>query len=118
MELKRADLQNRQQWEKLGIELPQYDVAAVAENTLRQPGWVHFGAGNIFRGFIAELQQRLLNAGLSETGIVAVETFDYEIINKIYDPYDNLSMLVLMRPDGTLKKTVIGSLEKDCARIL
>jgi len=112
MELKRADLQNRQQWEKLGIELPQYDVAAVAENTLRQPGWVHFGAGNIFRGFIAELQQRLLNAGLSETGIVAVETFDYEIINKIYDPYDNLSMLVLMRPDGTLKKTVIGSLAK------
>lgn len=112
MELKRADLQNRQQWEKLGIELPQYDVAAVAENTLRQPGWVHFGAGNIFRGFIAELQQRLLNTGLSETGIVAAETFDYEIIKKIYDPYDNLSLLVLMRPDGTLKKTVIGSLAK------
>lgn len=112
MELTRAGLQNWQQWEKSGIALPQYDIAAVAERTLRQPGWIHFGAGNIFRGFIAELQQRLLDAGLSETGIVAVETFDYQIINTIYKPHDNLSLLVLMRPDGTLKKTVVGSLAK------
>ena len=110
MELTRDGLRDREKWDKLGISLPRYDIGQVAERTLEQPTWVHFGAGNIFRGFISELQQRLLNLRSSKTGIVAVESFDYEIIDKIYRPYDNLSLLVLMHPDGTLQKTVVGSI--------
>ncbi|MDP4091685.1 MAG: mannitol dehydrogenase family protein, partial [Bacillota bacterium] len=92
--------------------------AATCEN----PTWIHFGAGNIFRGFIAMLQQTLLNKGLTRTGIIAAEGYDYEIIDRIYAPYDNLSLLVIMNPDGSLNKKVMGSvgesLAADCSREL
>ena len=41
---------------------------------------MHFGAGNIFRGFIANLQHELLNAGEVKGGIVACDTFDFDNI--------------------------------------
>lgn len=112
MKLKRKELQDKVQWERKNIALPLFDVEETAERTVLLPTWIHFGAGNIFRGFIADLQQRLLDAGEAKTGIIAAETYDGEIIRKIYEPYDNLSLLVLMRPDGTLKKTVIGSIAR------
>ena len=34
-----------------------YDVSAMQERTLRHPVWIHFGAGNIFRAFLAAAQQ-------------------------------------------------------------
>lgn len=98
-----------QGWKQLNIEVPGYDISQMRKDTVERPQWVHFGAGNIFRGFIAELQQILLNKGISETGIIAAETFDYEIIEKIYRPYDNISMIVLMHPDGTLQKKLVAS---------
>ena len=86
-------------WEALGVKLPAYDREAVAAATKAHPIWVHFGAGNIFRGFIAALQQKLLDEGLSDKGIIAADTFDYDIITKIYDPYDNLTMMVTLTRD-------------------
>lgn len=41
------------------IALPGFDWPAMCMHTTDEPVWVHFGAGNIFRGFIAGLQQRL-----------------------------------------------------------
>lgn len=110
LKLNKESIKDAASWAEAGIELPKYDYDKMCAATKENPTWVHFGAGNIFRGFIAMLQQRLLNAGKVSSGIVTVEAFDYEIIDKIYTPYDNLSMLVIMNPDGSLEKKVVGSI--------
>lgn len=112
LKLSIKNLKDEQIWEDAGIKLPEFDYDQVAANTRKNPQWVHFGAGNIFRGFIARLQQKLLNEGKADTGIVAAETFDFEIIDKIYAPNDDLSLLVTMHPDGTLGKEVIASINE------
>ncbi len=48
-------------WQEAGVRLPGYDRAQVAARTAEYPRWVHFGAGNIFRGFVARIAQRLPN---------------------------------------------------------
>ena len=78
--------EGRAGWAAAGVALPGFDHAAMCAATKAHPIWVHFGAGNIFRGFIAKLQQQLLNQGLAQKGIVAADTFDYDIIDKIYTP--------------------------------
>ncbi len=107
--LQKSDLKNRQKWTDAGIELPDFDIETVSATTKQSPAWIHFGAGNIFRGFIAELQQQLLNAKLAQTGIIAVVPFDYDIIERIFTPFDNLTLLAIMNADGTLRKKVIAS---------
>lgn len=64
-------LRDESGWQAAHIALPRYDVSAMQERTLRHPVWIHFGAGNIFRAFLAAAQQTLLNAGCTDTGIVA-----------------------------------------------
>ena len=100
---------NRADWEAMGIGLPRFNLDEMIANTRERPQWAHFGAGNIFRGFIANAYQKLLDDKKVDTGIVAVESYDYEIIDKIYKPYDNLTLLVLMNPDGDFRKSIIGS---------
>ena len=73
LSLREEGLKNRQEWLNRGYTLPQFDRAAMIENTRRAPRWVHFGAGNIFRAFQCNAVQDLLNRGLMDTGIVAVE---------------------------------------------
>ncbi|ABR47498.1 Mannitol dehydrogenase, C-terminal domain [Alkaliphilus metalliredigens QYMF] len=110
LELKVESLKNRGAWEDKGVILPSYDYKKMMEKTIENPTWIHFGAGNIFRGFIAQLQQEILNENLTDRGIIAVETFDYEIIDKIYTPYDNLTMLVRLNADGRMENEVIASI--------
>ena len=110
MHLTDEGLINKKEWEEHGVRLPEYDRAAMRRKTLEAPVWVHFGAGNIFRGFIAGLQQRLLDAGLADRGIIAAETFDDEIIDRIYKPFDSLTLMVSLRPDGGTDREVIASL--------
>ena len=112
LNLNRDSIKDSQVWQEAEIELPGFENDRMTAVTKDKPTWVHFGAGNIFRGFIAPLQQTLLNMGKAETGIVAVETFDFEIIDRIYTPYDNLSLLVIMKTDGTLEKRVVGSISE------
>jgi fructuronate reductase len=112
MKLERKALRDKQAWLDIGIVLPTFDIEQVANKTLDNPGWIHFGAGNIFRIFPAKAQQVLLNQGLVETGILAVETFDFEIVERVFDAYDNLTLSVIMKADGTQEKTIIGSIIK------
>ncbi len=84
------------------------------ENTKKEPVWVHFGAGNIFRAFQAAAAQKLINTGVMKSGITVVEGFDYEIIEKMYRPHDNLSILVTLKSDGKVEKTVVGSIGESC----
>ncbi len=110
IKLSKENLLDHQAWLDSGIEVPDFDYSKMVAQTKKAPSWIHFGAGNIFRGFPALLQQKLLNTGKALTGIVAVETFDFEIIERFYRPYDNLSLLVIMNPDGTLSKKVVASI--------
>ena len=100
---------NDPQWAQKGYQLPQYDIEAVREKTHREPTWVHFGAGNLFRAFPAAILQEVLNSGKYDRGVIVAEGFDFEIIDKVYRPYDNLSLMVCLRSDGTIQKKVIAS---------
>ena len=92
-----------------GYQLPKYNINNVREKTAKEPTWVHFGGGNIFRAFPAAMLNDALNSGQYDRGIIVAETFDYEVIDKAYKPYDNLSLLVSLKGDGTVEKKVIAS---------
>ena len=110
MKLNQHDLQYKELWTNKGYELPAYDRAALARKTIESPTWLHFGAGNIFRGFPAAVLQNLLNTGNYDRGLIVAEGYDYEIIEKAYRPYDNVSLLVVLKADGSIEKKVIGSI--------
>ena len=112
MKLTWEGLKNRQEWEQAGIALPSYDAEAVAEKTKKAPIWVHMGIGNIFRIFIGGIADQLLEKGLMDSGITCVEVFDYDMVDKIYDPYDNLVLSVTLHGDGTTDRKVLGSLSE------
>lgn len=109
MKLKLSEL-NSAAWKAAGIGIPSFDRAAMIQRTKTSPRWIHFGAGNIFRAFPAAVLQTLLDAGEEDTGLIVAEGFDTEIIDRVYKPWDDLSLLVTLRGDGTVDKRVIASI--------
>ena len=75
MKLNEQGVKNRAPWEAAGYSLPEFDRDAVRKNTLAHPEWIHFGAGNIFRAFQANVMQKLLNRGIAKTGLLVAEGF-------------------------------------------
>ena len=109
MKLSYEGLNNKSDWKAAGVKLPAFDIREMCAETAQHPVWVHIGAGNIFRAFIARTQQVLLNEGLAKSGIVAVSTHNYELVKKVYEPFDNMTLLVSLLPDGSTEKEVIAS---------
>lgn len=97
-------------WAEKGYKGIGYDRERIAEKTRKEPIWVHFGAGNIFRAFPAMLQHDLIEKGRADKGIIVGEGFDYQIIDDIYDKHDNLSLLVTLKSDGTVEKSIVASI--------
>ena len=109
MRLNEQGLADKAQWEAKGYVLPKFDREAVTKATKENPFWIHFGPGNIFRAFQANVVQNLLNAGLLDRGLVVAEGYDYEIVEKMNHPHDDYNLLVTLKANGTVEKTVIGS---------
>lgn len=110
MKLTKSGIKKSELWEKAGIKLPAYNVEQACQKAKENPVWVHFGIGNIFRIFIGGIADGLLEEGGLDRGITCVETFDYDVVDKIYEPFDNLGLSVLLHGDGTREYKVLGSL--------
>ena len=110
MKLTLEGIKNTVAFQKAGILLPGYDVAAVSKKAKQAPRWAHFGIGNIFRIFIGGIADGLLEAGVLDRGLTCIETFDYDVVDKIYTPYDNLGLSVILHADGTRTYKVLGSM--------
>ena len=110
MKLSYDGIKDAAAWEQAGINLPSYDPQALSERTKADPVWVHFGIGNIFRIFIGGIAYTLIRNRDLDRGIICAETFDYEVVDKIYDPFDNLVLAVTLHEDGRTEHKVLGSL--------
>lgn len=96
-------------YKEKGYTLPAFDIGKMREKTRLAPRWLHFGAGNIFRALPAASLQTLLDSGEYDTGLIVAEGFDQEILDRVYTPNDNLSLLVTLKADGKTEKRVIAS---------
>ncbi len=110
MELTEKGLQRREAWLEKNYRLPEFDRASMIERTFENPEWVHFGLGNIFRAFHCAISQKLLDSKKMSTGIIAAEGYDYELVEKLSRPHDDYSVLMTLKSDGCVDKTVIGSI--------
>ena len=102
-------LNNRETWEAKGYRLPEYDRAAMIARTKVNPAWLHFGAGNIFKALHGMAAQRLLNEGVLDKGIIAVERMD-----RGGEKYDDLAVVVTLKSNGSVEKNILGAMAETC----
>ncbi len=105
MTLNNEALKNRAEWEAKGYRLPEYDRAAMIARTKENPTWLHFGAGNIFKALHGMAAQRLLNQGVLDRGIIAVERMD-----RGGEKYDDLAVVVTLKANGSVEKNILGAM--------
>ncbi|MBQ7971942.1 MAG: mannitol dehydrogenase family protein [Lachnospiraceae bacterium] len=92
------------------IKTFRYDRERMRERTLEAPVWIHFGAGNLFRAFPARLAEQLLNEGHTDKGVIVVEGFDKEIVQRIYRPYKDVYWNAVLESDGKCTIEKVGSI--------
>ena len=52
MNLTLDGLRRREFWKKAGVAIPTYEIGRIRSAAQKEPVWVHFGIGNIFRIFM------------------------------------------------------------------
>ncbi|MBF0578752.1 mannitol dehydrogenase family protein [Erysipelotrichaceae bacterium RD49] len=109
MKLSNEGLKDRALWESKGYSIPEYDRQEMIVATKNAPVWIHFGAGNLFKAYQANLMNTLLNNGKIDKGVIAVEGFDKGIIDASR-AHDDYALLATLKSDGSIDKTVIGSI--------
>ena len=102
-------LKNRTEWEAKGYHLPGYDREAMIRRTKENPTWLHFGAGNIFKALHGMAAERLLHEGVLDKGIIAVER-----VNSGDGKHDDLTVVVTLKSDGSVEKTILGAIAETC----
>ncbi|MCL2719884.1 MAG: mannitol dehydrogenase family protein [Treponema sp.] len=110
MKLSNESLKDKKFWEKANFSLPNFNRQKSITAALTTPKWLHFGAGNIFRAFPAALYQELLEQGLETAGLIVAVRYDRKTIEKCFNQYDDLSLLVTLKSDGSTEKKVIASI--------
>lgn len=73
--------------------------------------WIHFGGGNLFRAFHAKIAQDLVANGDLEHGIVVMETFDKELIDEVYYPYENKFLQVILFNQDKIEVNPINTID-------
>ena len=109
MKLNHETLKNRTEWEQKGYRLPEYDRKAMIEKTKAEPTWLHFGSGNIFKALHGMAAERLLNEGILDRGIIAVERRDNG-----GEKNDDLAVVVTLKANGTIEKNILGAVAETC----
>ena len=103
-------IKNKEKWLNSRYEVFSYDRQEMIEKTRKDPEWIHFGCGNLFRAFEAAYCDKLLDEGALEKGVIAVSGKDSDIINTYYWALDNMYIAVTLKSDGSISKRVVGSI--------
>ena len=103
-------IQERNKWLDKGYEVFSYDRQKMIQDTRRDPEWVHFGAGNLFRAFQAVFCDQLLDQGILNKGIIAVGGRDSQAIDDYFRRFDDLHIAVTLKGNGQIEKRVVGSI--------
>lgn len=109
MELK---LENIDKIRRLVDKAPTFCVEELRDNTIRDPKWIAFGTGNIFRAYISRIAQDLLQKGEFDRGINVIEAMDNELVKMAYYPNDNLALSVTLKSDKNLTTELIASISE------
>ena len=97
-----------QQLAAMGVRLPQANVEATRQAGIEQPRWIHFGGGNLYRAFHAQVAQDVIDAGGMDRGVVVVETFQPFTVGQVYRPYNCDILQVIMDEDGALDQRILS----------
>jgi len=100
----------RDLWIEKGYEVFSYDREKMIKETRKDPEWIHFGSGNLFRAFQAVYCDRLLDQGVLDKGIILVGGRSSDLIDRYYRNFSDLYIAVTLKADGNINKRVVGSI--------
>ena len=92
-----------------GYEVYAYDRQEMIQKTRKDPEWIHFGAGNLFRVYQAVIADKLLDMCVTNKGVIVVGGRNSRSIEDYYRRFDDLHIAVTLKSDGAINKRLVGS---------